>query len=552
MLAGLFLLGGVLLYIGYVFYGRVLDRKLGVGKGAKMPSETEYDGVDYVPTKWTILFGHHFSSIAGAGPIVGPVIAALAFGWLPAFVWIVLGSVLIGGVHDYLSLVASLRHRGRSIGEVAREVISPATQRIFVAFIWLMLIYVLVVFLDLTASTFEANGGVATSSILFVALAILFGASIYRLRIPASVGSLIFVPLVFVAIPVGQLIPIDHVPAIAGDEGKTWSLLLVAYCYIASVTPVWVLLQPRDYLSSFLLFATVVVSAAGLLLGGFDIRYTAFAGFSSPLGPLFPVLFITIACGAVSGFHSVIASGTTSKQVAREQDAKKIGYGGMVTEGLVSLIALATVTMLAAGSPEVAAYKSHKMSAIAVFSSGVGRFLGAFGLPERLGSNFAALAVSTFLLTTLDTVTRLGRFLFHEFFGIKRIGLRYFSSAVTLVLPAILVMLRFKDAAGNPVPAWKAIWPVFGASNQLLAGLALLVVAIWLKKAGRSGAYVAIPTVFMFVVTFWGLAYVVVGGKQNSIVEGIAVALFVLALVMIWLGVRSLRRWVSYGGAVHR
>jgi carbon starvation protein len=517
MLALIFLGGVAVLVGGYIVYGRFLDRRFDVSPERPVPSRTEYDGVDYV--------------------------AAMAFGWLPAFLWILIGTVLIGGVHDYTALVASIRHRGRSVGEMTRSIISPAAQKIFIAFIWLALIYVLVVFLDLTASTFTAAGGVATSSILFIGLAVLFGFAIYRLRLPTWLGTLVFVPLVFVGIFVGQKLPLaaSSLPVIAGSPARTWTLLLLAYCYVASVTPVWILLQPRDYLSSFLLYATVVASGAGLLFGGFPLRFEAFQGFSTSLGPIFPILFVTIACGAVSGFHSIVSSGTTAKQLGNERDVKRIGYGAMAAEGVVALIALATVAMLAAGGETVAAYKANQLSATAIFARGMGRFTEVFGIPSTLGTAFGALAISTFLLTTLDTCTRLGRFLFQEFFGIERVQARFLSSLATLAMPTLFAFLTFHDPQGNVVPVWKAVWPVFGATNQLLAGLTLLVVTVWLHKLGKRGAFVIVPMVFMLAVTLSSLAYLVVGARQNQLVEGISIALFVLAVVMVALGLRALR-----------
>lgn len=544
MLAVLFLAGVAVLVCGYRIYTRILDRKFGVDADRPVPAITERDGVDYVPTRTPILFGHHFASIAGAGPIVGPIVAAMLFGWLPAFLWILLGTTLIGGVHDYTALIASIRHKGRSIGEVAGAIISPKVQKIFLCFLWLTLIYVLVVFLNLTATTFVSNGGVASSSLLFIVLAVLLGVWLYRLRLPAMWGTIIFVPLLFLAIYLGQKMPIEaaSLPAVAGDPIKTWSLILVIYCYIASVTPVGILLQPRDYLSSFLLYALVLGSAVGLLFGGFSLEFPSFISFNSTAGPMFPILFVLIACGAVSGFHSVIASGTTAKQLANETDVKKIGYGAMATEGGVGLIALATVIILGADSETLLAYKAHQIQATGVFASGMGRFAQVIGIPQQLGSAFGALAISTFLLTTLDTVTRLGRFLFHEFFGIRKVSARFLSTAVTLVVPTLMIFLTFHDAAGNVVPIWKAIWPVFGATNQLLAGLTLLIITVWLRRHGRRGLFVILPMIFMLVVTLSGFVYLVAGGKQNKMVEGIAIALFIIALILITLCIKTLRR----------
>ncbi|MCK4413707.1 MAG: carbon starvation protein A [Candidatus Eisenbacteria sp.] len=549
MLAGIFIGGTVLLLTGFFFYARKLERILGVTGERETPAVTEYDGVDYVPARAPILFGHHFASIAGAGPIVGPVIAGLAFGWLPALAWIILGTVLIGGMHDYTTLIASIRHRGRSIGEVARAVISPGAQKILLGFIWLTLIYVLVVFLDLTATTFTADGGVATSSMIFIALAVLFGLAIYRLRLSIPIASLIFVPLIFLAVYVGQQAPFDPglLPRLGdsvhlADPTKTWIVILVLYCYLASVMPVWMLLQPRDYLSSYLLYATVLLSAVGLLLGGFAVTYPAFIAFNTPAGPLFPILFVTIACGAVSGFHSVISSGTTAKQLGKEREAKTIGFGAMTAEGIVALIALATVILLASDGAIAAGYRAHEVSAIGVFTAGMGRFAAVVGIPPELGAKFGGLAISTFLLTTLDTCTRLGRFLLHEFFGIRKVSARYLSSLITIALPALFVLLPFKDAQGNPVPAWKAVWPLFGTANQLLAGLGLLIVSVWLRRQGQRAWWALIPMVFMFAITFTSLASLILGGTQSRLIELIAVALFVLALVVIALGLRVMGR----------
>jgi carbon starvation protein len=547
MLALLFVAGSAVLLAGYVFYSRRLERLLGVTGDAPTPAVTRRDGVDYVPARAAILFGHHFSSIAGAGPIVGPVIAAMAFGWLPAFAWILLGAVLIGGVHDYATLVASIRHEGRSIAEVARSVISPPAQKILIAFIWLTLIYVLVVFLDLTATTFVADGGVATSSIFFMALAVLFGLSVYRLRMSTPAATLIFVPLLFAAVFVGEALPIQasSLPVLWGTAAAWkpalfWSLILTGYCYVASVLPVWMLLQPRDYLSSYLLYATVLACAIGLLFGGFSFAFPALTGFNSGIGPLFPALFVTIACGAVSGFHSVISSGTTAKQLAQERDARKIGYGAMIVEGAVALIALCTVAMLARDSEIVSAYKANKVSAIGIFSAGMGRFVQVFGLRYEFGVKFGGLAISAFLLTTLDTCCRLGRFLFHEFFGIRSLKARFATTALVVALPMIFLLLPFRDAQGHPVPAWKAIWPVFGTANQLLAGLGLLIVTVWVRRQGKPVAWVAVPMIFMFAITLTSLVTIVASGTQGRVVDIVAGLLFALSVVMIAMGLRKL------------
>jgi len=541
MLAAILLTAVAAFILAYVFYGRFLARRYELDDSRPTPSHTSYDGIDRVPAHKGILLGHHFSSIAGAGPIVGPVIAAIAFGWLPVLGWIILGSIFIGGVHDFSALVASIRHNARSIAEIAKQYMSPLAWKLFLAFAWLALIYVLTVFLDLTAATFIESGSVATSSILFVFLAIGFGLSVYRFKMSLLRSSLIFVPLVFAAVWLGQFIPIqpDRLPSIiAGNPAKTWCLILLIYCFIASTTPVWILLQPRDYLSSFLLYASVLGGAVGILLGGFKIEYPALRAWSAPqLGMLFPMLFITVACGACSGFHSLVASGTSSKQINKESDAKLIGYGAMLVEGLVAIIAIAAVAIIAQ-SDDLA-----KTPPQIIYADGLGKFFAAIGFPADLGRSFGLLALSAFILTTLDTATRLSRYIFEEFIGLKNPASRYPSTLATLVLPTILVLITLKDAVGNPIPAWKAIWPVFGATNQLLAALVLLIVAVWLKKTGRKIGFVLAPMVFMNIVTIWALV-LLLRQYRFSAVGIIAGVLLLLALVLIVEAFKTARKMI--------
>jgi len=530
MLVILIVVAAFFFLLAYYVYGGFLTRHYDIDDANPTPGHTDYDGIDRVPAHKAVLLGHHFSSIAGAAPVVGPIITAAAFGWLPVLLWVILGAIFIGGVHDFSALVASIRHKARSIAEIAKEYMSPLAYRLLLAFIWLALIYVLTVYTDLTATSFVEDGGVATSSILFMFLALGFGLSVYRLKLPVIWSSLVFVPLVFVAVWLGQQIPIsaNMVPKlIAGDPAKTWDIFLIIYCFIASITPVWILLQPRDYLSSFLLYASVLLAFVGILLGGLPMKFPAFTGWSdSQLGMLFPMLFVNVACGACSGFHALVASGTTSKQINKESDAKLIGYGAMLIEGLVAVIALSTVVMLAKG--DTLAGKPP----LVIYATGMGRFLSVFGIPEKLGFSFGLLALSTFILTTLDTATRLGRYVFEEFFGLKDVRWRYLSTVATLVLPTIFVLITLKDAAGNPIPAWKAIWPIFGTTNQLLAGLVLLVVAIWLKRKGKKYLFVLIPMVFMNIVTVWALV-LLLDKYRLSAVGVIAAVLLLLALVLM-------------------
>jgi carbon starvation protein len=539
MLALLILAVTVLFLLAYVVYGGFLVKRYEIDENRLTPSHTDYDNVDRVPAHRAVLLGHHFSSIAGAGPIVGPVIAALAFGWAPVLGWIVLGSIFIGGVHDFSALVASVRHKARSIAEVAKEYMSPLAWKLLLVFIWFSLIYVISVFADLTAASFVENGGVATSSMLYIILAIGFGISIYRLKVGILPASLIFVPLVFFSIWLGQQIPIqaETVNNVVGwDPKRVWSILLIIYCFLASTLPVWFLLQPRDYLSSFLLYGSVVGGFVGILFGGLQISFPAFKAWNSAeLGTLFPMLFITVACGACSGFHSLVASGTSSKQIDKESDAKLIGYGAMLVEGLVAFIALATVIMLAKDEP-----LTTKVPLV-IYGEGMGRFLSVFGASHAFGVSFGLLALSTFVLTTLDTATRLGRYVFEEFFGLKGGPLRYLSTLGTLVLPAFLVLITLKDQAGNAIPAWKAIWPVFGATNQLLAGLVLLVVAVWLKKTSKKTGFVLGPMFFMNVMTVWALVLLLLR-YRFSVVGIIAAVLLLLAIILIIEACRTIKK----------
>ncbi len=532
-------IGALLVFVAaYFIYGRFLDHRFDVDDKRPTPSHTDYDGIDWVPTHPIVLFGHHFSAIAGAGPIVGPIIASLAFGWGPTLIWVVLGAIFIGGVQDFSALIASIRRQGRSIAQIARESMSPLAFRLLLLFIWLSLVYVLIVFTDLTAVTFVEDGGIATASLLFIALAIGFGFCVYRLNMSVWMTSLIFVPLVFLGVWAGQVWPLNaaQVTATIGFDAKTaWCLLLVVYCFAASTVPVWLLLQPRDYLSSYLLYSSVLGAFLGILFGGFSIQYPAFKGWQDPqLGMLFPMLFITIACGACSGFHSLVSSGTTAKQLNKETDARKIGYGAMLVEGLVAIIGLIVVAMLPATNPLT------NQAPLTIYGNGMARFLGVFGVPSKIGFSFGLLALSTFILTTLDAATRLGRYIFEEFFGLKGRTARYFSTAMTLILPAVSVFIPFTDAAGHPIPAWKAIWPVFGATNQMLAGLALLVVLVWLKKIGKPIGFVLWPMIFMLGMTIWALI-TLIGQYRLSPIGIIAMLLFVLALLLIVEAARTLK-----------
>jgi carbon starvation protein len=550
-----FAVGVVLFLVAYRFYGARIAAWLGLDNARPTPSHTRTDGVDYIPTGNLILFGHHFSAIAGAGPIVGPVIAALAFGWLPAVLWIIVGAILIGGVHDFTVMVASIRNEGRSIGQICKSYLSRPAYYMFLFFILFTLIYVIIVFLDITAGTFvpatgaahvegseqvqfEARQGgvVATASMFYILLALLFGQCIYRFKMSSGLGTLIFVPLVLAGLWIGHLAPLtaDLVPGLFGSAKNTWCLVLMAYCLFAAMLPVWVLLQPRDYLASYLLYACLLGGAVGLVASGLSgkvpVAYPALLGLThAKLGFIFPALFVTIACGAVSGFHSIVSSGTSAKQLDRESSARVVGYGSMLVEGILALLAVATVMILAkapAGETPVV-----------TFGNGLGKFVETLGMPASFASTFAMMAVSTFLLTTLDACTRLARFIVEEIAGTgNRFAPRLLATLAVLVVPALVVFREIPGPDGKLMPAWQAIWPAFGASNQLLAALALLVVYGWLKREGRKTVFVFVPMIFMCVTTMTALAQLAwrnLARGGSVFIGGLSVVLFALAAVVI-------------------
>jgi carbon starvation protein len=558
----LLLLASIVLFsLAYRVYGAWVSRQFGLDDSHRVPSSTQYDGTDFVPTASPVLFGHHFSSIAGAGPIVGPILAGLFFGWAPAVIWIILGSIFVGGIHDFGSLIASVRHKARSVAELARDYITPLSFKLFLAFILLALVYVIVVFMDLTAAsfvdTFDQSGaesaqgtGVAVASGLFMLLALLFGVATHTFKMKLGVATAIFVPVLFAAIAWASGIHSDgsYIPALFANPKHFWIVILLGYCVLASVTPVWVLLHPRDYLSSYLLYAVMLGGGIGVLVGaatgGLETTWPAWVSPSHPifeqvphLGPLFPILFITIACGACSGFHSVVSSGTTAKQVACETDTRRIGYGGMLVEGVVAVLALGTIMGLSFGGDAL------RGNPVVLFSNGIGRFMSMLGLPFKFGSMLGLLALSTFLLTTLDTCTRLGRYVLQEFFGWDnaQARVRWMATLLVLVAPAILAFMSYTTPSGEVIPVWRAIWPVFGGTNQLLAGLALLALTMWLRRTGRRWLFAAVPMAFMIVMTVSALVLLITNPATVTPVRVIAAFLLALASVMIVEGVRAFK-----------
>ncbi|WP_457679773.1 carbon starvation CstA family protein [Thermovibrio sp.] len=541
MVVFLFLFGVFFFSLAYFTYGKFLAKKVfSLSEKNKTPAHTMRDGVDYVPAPAPVLLGHHFSSIAGAGPIVGPITAATAWGWLPAYIWVLLGNVFIGGVHDMSSLVASIRNRARSIAEIGGRYLSKRAGFLFKLFIWLALLYVVAVFINVAQITFNAvvpvvegskvvklhiGGGVATSALIYIVLALLFGILVYNFRLSLKIATAVFVVLVYLAVYLGQLFPINLSPS-------AWNVILLIYVAVASVMPVWLLLQPRDYLSSFLLYGALIGSGLGIVLsfGKVGSNLPAYFGFNSDIGPLVPLLFVVIACGSISGFHSLVGSGTTSKQLDKEPDALVVGYGAMLLEGIVAVMSVIFVITLTATE-----FSVLKKNVAAIYGAGVGKFLSFFGIPHTLGVAFGMLALSSFVLTSTDTGTRLARYVFTELTGIQN---RFVATGVSLVIPAFLVFLKYKDpATGKLLPVWKALWPVFGATNQLIAALALFVVMVWLIKTERGKYWfvVGIPAFFMGVITVWALFMLFL--KWKFTVIGI------VALVQVFLAI-----WIFYEG----
>lgn len=533
MLKILFLAAVGVFLLAFRFYGRFQSRVYGLDETRKTPAEEYFDGMDYVPSHPSVLLGHHFSSIAGAGPVVGPITAGALFGWLPTYLWCLVGSVFLGGVHDLGALVASIRHRGLSMGEVVERWIGRRGKKLFLLFTWLALTLVIAVFLELAAGTFVKDPSVAFSGTLYIFLALLFGVLIYRFGLPLLPCTLALLPLVL-----GSVFYASSAPWVASffsfgmdpasPEGSAallrgWRLALIVYIFLASVLPVWLLLQPRDYLASFLLYFSVALGTLGMLFGGaFEIHLPAFRGFTTPKGDfIWPMLFVVVACGAISGFHSLVGSGTTSKQLRRERDALFIGYGGMLIEGLVAVVALGTL-MIAELAP------GEALNPLAVYGAGIGRFAGLVGIDPKVGASLGLLALNSFILTSLDTATRLARYQFQEFFDMKVD--RYTATAAGVGAALFLVFFRSDGKA-----AWQLLWPLFGASNQLVAALALLAVAVWVRRGlGKSAAFLLVPMGFMFVTTLAALLLLVRSSWGNPLLTGTPLVLLGLALLLAW------------------
>ncbi len=533
----LFLFSGIILWGAYFTYGKFVFKKFKINDSNITPSHRLKDGVDYVPSKPIVVLGHHFASIAGAGPIVGPIIA-ITFGWVPAVIWILVGGIFFGAVHDLGSMVASLRNDGKSIGVIIQNNIGKKGKQLFILFSFSTLILIIAVFADIIAKTFINNAGVASASILFILLAITFGFvtkfTAHR-KSAFAIATVIGVAIMYYFVYLGMQIPfaLDY---------QTWIYILLAYAFVASVTPVSMLLQPRDYLNSFLLYGLILAAVIGVLVANPTIVMdTDIQVSSETLGYIFPVLFVTIACGAISGFHSLVASGTTSKQIDKEGDAKVIGYGGMLIESFLAIISVGAVVVLSR-SDYVA--RLADQGPVPLFADGLGNIISSMGISEPFAIGFVALTVSAFALTTLDTCTRLARFTLQEYFEDMKQPLgqqlsqnRYLSTAVVVLLSVLLLK------SGG----FATLWPIFGSANQLLAALALLTISVWLIKKKVNPTFVTLPMFFMFTVTLSSLGlFAWQNFKQESYVLAlIAAILFVLSFALIYLAKKSLSREIE-------
>lgn len=530
MILTLFVVSVLLFVIAYWLYGRWQEKLYNLDNNNKTPAYELYDGIDYVPTHPMILLGHHFSSIAGAGPIVGPITAASMFGWLPAYLWIVIGSIFFGGVHDMGAIVGSIRHKGLSVGELVNRYIGKRAKVLFNAFAWFALVLVVAAFLELAVTSFAGDPAVAFSAVLYIVMAVIFGLLVYKYNLSLGWGTVIMLPFLIGAIFWGNYSP--WVQSVFKLDVNTWRWILIVYISFASVLPVWLLLQPRDYLSSWFLYFSVLISTIGILFGGskYPVNLEAFKGwYAGGSNYLWPILFITIACGAISGFHSLVGSGTTAKQLKNEKDAKLIGYGGMLLEGVVAVIALITVIMAgkilspAEGLPPNPQY---------TYGVGFAKFWSLFGLPEKVGISFGMFAINTFILTTLDTATRLGRYQLQELSAGKLD--KYTATVITVLAALVLVFMKTGET-----PVWKLIWPVFGSANQLTAGLALLGITAFIMKGLKKPAwFTGLPMVFMIVTTLAALILLVKANLSGPTLP-LGIVSIILIVLAVWLVVEA-------------
>ena len=534
------LIGIVALAAGYLLYGRWLAKKWGLDPNAKTPAYTHEDGQDYVPSSKFTVFSHQFSSIAGAGPVTGPILASV-FGWVPVLLWLIIGGLFFGAVQDFGALYASVKNEGKSMGMIIEKYIGKTGRKLFMLFCWLFTLLVIAAFTDMVAGTFNgvgldsagtayANSAAASISMLFIVVAVIFGVIQKHVgKMNEWVKAVVAIALLVVMFAVGMKLPIY--------ASKTaWIYIIMAYLFLASVLPMWLLMQPRDYMTTFMLLGMIIGAVVGVVVAHPQMQLNAFNGFNVNGSGLFPTLFVTIACGAVSGFHSLVSSGTSSKTVSNEKDMPMIGYGAMVVESLLGIVALVVVGAVAVGGTK------PEGTPFAIFSSGVAGFLEKLGVPVQVATVFMTMCVSALALTSLDSVARIGRMSFQELFygdstdpekmtpAQRVLTNKYFATVITLFFGYLLTLGGYNN-----------IWPLFGSANQLLAAMVLIALAVFLKTTGRTGWTLYIPMFVMLAVTFTALVQKTIALVSNIaahnatfLVDGLQL---IVALLLMILGV---------------
>ncbi|MCR5084120.1 MAG: carbon starvation protein A [Succinivibrionaceae bacterium] len=540
----------------YFLYGGYLRKVFAIDPKRPTPAHSLYDGIDYVPTPRVVIFGHHFASIAGPGPIVGPIMAAY-FGWLPALIWILVGCVFVGAFHDFAALVISARNKGRSISFVMERLMGYSGRQMFLLFCLCCLVLVVAIFTLMIAGLFVSMPEVATASLLFILMAPIF-AKITMSGVSLRKASVVFVPLVFLTVLIGNAFPLNVMELLGLERGGAttlWLLVLAVYIFFASVVPVQWLLQPRDYLNSWLLYAMLLLGFVSILAYNPEIKMDSFHGWSAitangKMTAMIPALFIFIACGACSGFHALVASGTTSKQVDNERDMLPIGYGAMLLEGVLGVMALVAVMAM-----DPAVFMETGRNQPLAFATGIASFSGAIGIDAAYAKIFISLAISAFMMTSLDTATRLGRFICQEMFmprsvddesvsgyaarepakgALARLFTNKYLASLTIIAMAMGMAISGEAAS---------IWPIFGASNQLMSALTLLVVTLWLLARGSKWQLALVPMIFMMVMSLWGVIDVVrQQWGENLVLVCAGVFLVVMAVLMILMGLSIINK----------
>lgn len=534
------LIGIVVLAAGYLLYGRWLAKKWGIDPNAKTPAYTHEDGEDYVPSSKFTVFSHQFSSIAGAGPVTGPILASV-FGWVPVLLWLIIGGLFFGAVQDFGALYASVKNEGKSMGMIIEKYIGKTGRKLFMLFCWLFTLLVIAAFTDMVAGTFVgvgveseatayANSAAASISMLFIVVAVIFGLIQKRVgKMNEIVKAVVAIALLVVMFAVGMAFPLYATK-------NAWIYIIMAYLFLASVMPMWLLMQPRDYMTTFMLLGMIIGAVVGVIAAHPTMQLNAFNGFNVNGSSLFPTLFVTIACGAVSGFHSLVSSGTSSKTVSNEKHMPMIGYGAMVVETLLGIVTLVVVGAVAVNGTK------PEGTPFSIFSTGVAGFLETLGLPVQFATVFMTMCVSALALTSLDSVARIGRMSFQElFYGdttdpekmtpVQRVLTnKYFATVITLFFGYLLTLGGYNN-----------VWPLFGSANQLLAALVLIALAVFLKTTGRTGVTLYIPMFTMLIVTFTALIQKTVALVKNIVnhqatflVDGLQ---FIVAILLMVLGV---------------